>query len=260
MADRIDTWIDAVVARHTAAFSTPEYLKAVRALSARYVERRAALPHRSAIDSAGKRAAFAGYFAPLHLLTTARVVAALDAARGHVSTLLDLGCGTGVAGAAWAFPAGATPPSLTGVDRDAWSLAEAAWNWRMLGLVGQTRRGDFVAALAARLDDRRTQWAETGLLFGWSINELAGTERDALAALVLAAHERGARVLVLEPLARSAVPWWNSWAAACAACGGRADEWKFDQALPPALDRLREAAGFRTAPLGARSLWWPGRG
>src|SRR4051794_40832473 len=73
----IDRWCEALIARHTASLSRPEFLKAVRALSARYVEARGRLADRSPIDSAGKRAAFAAFYAPLHFVTMREVVRAL---------------------------------------------------------------------------------------------------------------------------------------------------------------------------------------
>src|SRR5262245_7039463 len=62
----VTAWLDALVARHTANLSPPQFFKAIRALSARYVESRGRLPDRSPVDSAGKRAAFAAFYAPLH--------------------------------------------------------------------------------------------------------------------------------------------------------------------------------------------------
>ena len=56
LADPVHDWLGALVARHTSTLSRAEFLKAVRALSARYVERRQELPRRSPVDSAGKRA------------------------------------------------------------------------------------------------------------------------------------------------------------------------------------------------------------
>jgi hypothetical protein len=48
-----------VPVKNLRALSMPELTRAIRALSARYVESRAQLPDRSPLDSAGKRAAFA---------------------------------------------------------------------------------------------------------------------------------------------------------------------------------------------------------
>ena len=145
--DPVHDWLDALVARHTSALSRPEFLKAVRALSARYVERRAEIPRRSPVDSAGKRAAFAAFFAPLHLLTAREVARALGADEGLMPQLIDLGCGTGAASAGWALACD-RPPDIVGIDRHAWSLDEAAWNWRSLGLRARTRRADLVHAVA----------------------------------------------------------------------------------------------------------------
>ena len=61
-----------------ASLSRVEFLRAARALSARYVETRRTLPDRSPLDSAGKRAAFALLFGPIHFAAVAGVVDALD--------------------------------------------------------------------------------------------------------------------------------------------------------------------------------------
>src|SRR5207247_822586 len=63
-SDQLDQWLEALGARHRSSFTSSEFLKALRALSARYVERRGALPARSPLDTAGKRAAFAAFYAP----------------------------------------------------------------------------------------------------------------------------------------------------------------------------------------------------
>jgi hypothetical protein len=255
-ADPLRTWLPAVIARHTAALSTPEFLKAVRALSARYVERRAELGRRSPIDSAGKRAAFAAFFAPLHFVTTREIVAAFGEGMS-VRRIVDLGCGTGTASAAWALRC-EPPPEIQGIDREGWSLAEAAWNWRQLGLRGRTRRGDLVQA--ARQLRGAGPAGGTGILLAWSVNEIDDDARAALLPSLLELGRRGATVLVIEPLARAAVPWWETWAAAFAEAGGHADEWKIAATLPAPLNELSEAAGFRRHSLGARTLRIGGRG
>ena len=55
--------------------TTAEVARALRALSSTYVERRARLSGRGAFDTAGKRAAYALYYAPRRFLMTAHVVA-----------------------------------------------------------------------------------------------------------------------------------------------------------------------------------------
>jgi hypothetical protein len=255
---RLAAWVDAVVARHTSSFSRPEFLKAVRALSSRYVQQRAALPGRSPLDSPGKRAAFAGFYAPLHLLTAYGALRQLLPGRPVPAEVHDLGSGTGVAGAAWAL-ASAAPPRLTCVDLNSWVLNEARWNLRTLGLTGRTHRGDLVEALARVL--RHTQnLSATGIICGWSLNELAAPPRDQALAHLLDAASRGAQVVVIEPVATSAVPWWAAWESRATAAGARADLWRIDDALPPALASLDRDAGFDREALTARSVHFSGAG
>ena len=249
----LETWLAALDARHRSTLTSAEFLKALRALSARYVERRSTLADRSPIDSAGKRAAFAAFYAPLHLLTVQALVRGASLGAAPVRTLLDLGCGTGVASAAWALELPETP-MLFGIDTHAWATSEARWNWRQLGLRGEVRCGDLVEAAERLLRRRETSLAGTGVIAGWSVNEIADAARARLLPILLALAARGAGIVVIEPLARSAAPWWDAWAVAVTAAGGRAGQWKFDVALPPALAELDRAAGFTREGLGARSL------
>jgi hypothetical protein len=252
----VEAWLAALIERHTSNLSRPEFLKAVRALSVRYVERRAALADRTPTDSPGKRAAFAGFFAAVHFITVRAVVGAVGAAVAPLDQLVDLGCGTGVAGAAWALACRRRPP-LVGVDRQRWALQEAEWNWRMLGLRGRTRVADFVTTAEAMAKDRRTP-GRTGLVLAWSVNELDAGRRQRLLAAVHTLASRHVAVLVIEPIARAATPWWGDWWRAVTAGGGQAAEWRFDVALPGSLAALDEAAGFRRDGLAVRTLWLPG--
>jgi hypothetical protein len=250
-----DGWLAQLSGRHVAPLGRPAFLKALRALSARYVEHRASLSDRSALDSAGKRAAFAAFYAPLHYLVVARVVAATGAGNLALDTIVDLGCGSGAASAAWAL-ALTKPPTIEGVDTHPWTIAEARWTWATLGLRGRARQEDLVRA-ATRHVERAAGRAgvSTSLLCGWSVNELSGTERDALLPRLLEAATLGMPVLVVEPIARSATPWWASWQREIESAGGRSDEWRFDVPLPPMLADLDEAAGFRREELAAKSFW-----
>ena len=254
---RIGAWVDAVVERHSTAFARHEFLKAVRALSARYVEQRAALPDRSPLDSAGKRAAFAGYYAPLHLLTAFAALRELVPAGAGPRTIIDLGCGTGVAGAAWALANSGTP-RVQGIDLNAWTLTEARWNWSSLHVDGRTRRGDLNVALGDLLRQPRTL-PDTGIVCGWSLNELPRTVREDALARLLDAAARGARVFAIEPIARGAVPWWPEWEARAIAAGGRADTWRFDAPLPATLAAIDRDAGFDRDALTARSVYLRGK-
>lgn len=250
-----ESWIDAVIARHTTALTTAEFNRALRALSVRYVERRASLAARSPIDSAGKRSAFAAFYGPLHFLTTREIVRALGAAGAELDTIVDLGCGTGVASAAWALACSGRP-KLQGVDKDDWAIGEAKWNWTSLDLSGRASRGDMVRSLEGIVSAAPARGKlRVGIAAGWSINELDPASRHSLLPLLVAAADRGATVLIVEPLARGVTPWWDDWARVFVAAGGRADEWKFDVPLPSRLAAIDESAGFRRDALGARTLW-----
>src|SRR4249920_3637186 len=123
--------------RHLANLTFSEVSRALRALSATYVERRRRLGEGAALAGAGKRAAFALFYGPLHYLLVREIARALPGATAMGPTLVDLGCGTGAAGAAWAT-AGDRPPRLLGIDRHPWALAEAARTYRAFGLAART--------------------------------------------------------------------------------------------------------------------------
>jgi hypothetical protein len=250
----LDAWIDLVINRHASRFDRPALLKAIRALSARYVENRSGLAHGSPVDSAGKRAAFAAFYAPLHALTVHRLLGSIDT-RGP-RTIVDLGCGTGAASLAWAVGSDVIR-QIDAIDLNRWALEEAAWNYRTMKLRARMRRASFVDVVE-EFASTRTALTGTAFVAAWSVNELPDPDRDRLLPLLLPLSVRGASILVVEPLSRRATPWWNAWRAAAADFGGQAAEWKSVVALPPALADLDEAAGFRREGLGARTIWLPG--
>jgi SAM-dependent methyltransferase len=254
MDDVETSWLAELQARHTASLTRPELLKAIRALSARYVERRDQLPGRSPLDSAGKRAAFATFYAPLHYVTVQGIAGRLPAPP-TVTTIVDLGCGTGAASAAWARSF-ATPPDLRGIDRHPWAVDEANWTWNRLQLHGRAQRGDLVEEVRRHVGSRRAaDLAGTAFLCAWSVNELEKEARARLLPLLIDAARRGATVLVVEPIARSATPWWREWSQVISNAGGRDDDWRFDAPLPARLADLDEAAGFARDGLSAKSLF-----
>src|SRR5207245_3664873 len=104
-------WCQALEQRHLRNLKFSEVRRGVQALSSLYVSRRRRLDRNSALDGAGKRAAFAMFFGPLHFLLVRRIVRALDARVPPRTAVLDLGCGTGVAGAAWVLELGPAPTS-----------------------------------------------------------------------------------------------------------------------------------------------------
>ena len=116
---RVDAWLRAAERRYTADLRVQEITRALRALSSAYVERRerGGRQHvHGALDTAGKRAAFALYYAPLHFMAVSEVVHSLRARMPAPESILDLGCGTGAAGAAWALAARHSGRSDPGAD------------------------------------------------------------------------------------------------------------------------------------------------
>ena len=97
MSPRFADWLVALEERHLADLRVPEVTRALRALSSAYVERRHKVAAGATLDSAGKRAAFALFYAPLHYLAVAYIVSA--AAARVPRTIIDVGCGSGAAGA-----------------------------------------------------------------------------------------------------------------------------------------------------------------
>jgi Methyltransferase domain len=239
-------WLNALEERHLLDLRLPEVTRALRALSSAYVERRGALARGAALDGAGKRAAFALFYGPLHFLLVRAIVRALDAAAGAPQIITDLGCGTGVAGAAWALEC-RPPASLTGVELHPWAADEARWTCRTLGIEASIRRSDLArTALPSRT---------SAVVAAFTVNELADGVRSRLLRSLIAARDRGARVLVVEPLAKSAAPWWEDWAEAFRLAGGREDTWRVPAELPGIVGRLDGAAGLDHRELTARSLY-----
>lgn len=246
-------WLEALERRHLADLTLSEVARALRALSSCYVERRDKLAEGGALSSKGKRAAFALFYGPQHLLITREILRALPPATNQITDVIDLGCGTGAAGAAWALAAESR--SIRGFDRHPWAIAEASWTYRQLQLHGRVMQANITEA---GLLQRRTGMGGqrgTAVLAAYAANELAPDGRGVLLTSLLAAHAQGARVLVVEPIARRSLPWWSEWQAAVEHAGGRADEWRFPADLPPTQRGLARAAGLDPRELTARSLF-----
>jgi hypothetical protein len=246
---RFYDWHRALEERHMADLTFQEVRRGVQALSAGWVEARGRGFERT-LQGAGKRAAFALFYAPLHYLLVRGIVDATRAAGRPLVEILDLGCGTGVAGAAWAsaFP---EPPRLRGIDRNAWALGEARWSWARLGISGTTVQKKVVPLRLPR--------GRAGIVAAFTVNELSGEDRAILKDGVLSAADRGGAVLVVEPVARRAAPWWEEWEEAFRGAGGSGREWRFEPALPESLRLMDRAAGLDHRLLTARSLWLDGR-
>ncbi len=247
-----DAWLEAARARCAPPLTFAEIRKGVQALSSLYVERRGGggLAAR-AVDGAGKRAAFATYYAPLHFLAAHYALEQIaPATLQGVDTVHDLGCGTGAAGAAAAAACRAGSVSLHLLDVSGWALGEARHTARAFGLASKTRRGALPGAFpkAGRGDL---------VVLGWAVNELDEPAREALLRTLEAAVARGARVLVLEPLARAAAPWLAAWAARLAPLGVTGSLVKREIDRPPWIAQLDDASGLDHREIGARVLAGP---
>jgi hypothetical protein len=248
VSDPFPSWLAALDARHRASLTFAEIRRALQALSSLYVERRHKMQG-DAFRGRGKRAAFCLYYGSLHYLLVREIVRTLGAGEPPLEWILDLGCGTGAASAAWAGEV-RPAPRLQGVETQAWAAEEARWTWRALGLRGRVEQGDL----------RRAAFpgGRGGVLLAFTLNELGGDDLDPLRSRVLNAALRGVRVLVVEPLSRRVSPWWDEWARVFQAEGGRQDEWRFPAVLPESVALLGRAAGLDPR-LSGRSLYLPGR-
>jgi hypothetical protein len=244
--DRFTSWIAALEAKHLAVLTFPEVSRALRALSSAYVERRQKLAEGAALSGTGKRAAFALFYGPLHYLLVAHIVRQLPAATANIATLVDLGCGTGSSGAAWAG-ACEKPPRVLGIDRHPWPIGEAAATYRAFQLTASVRQGDIANVALPQ--------GPVSILAAFTLNELPDGARDTLLTRLVDRAAHGDRVLIVEPLAGFVARWWNRWRDRFEAAGGRADEWRLRRELPPIVAKLDRAAGLNHREITGRSLW-----
>lgn len=246
---KLNEWVAALERRHLADLRVQEVTRALRALSSAYVERRERGTRQhvhGALDTAGKRAAFALYYAPMHFIAVTEVVRALGAAQPSPSSIIDLGCGTGAAGAAWALSAGSTP-TVIGIDRHPWAVSEARWTLSQLGVHGRVRQGDVGLLSAPR--------PKTSVIAAYVLNELPDDDRRRVEDTLVRMAESGGRILILEPLARGVAPWWRETAARITALGGRADEWRLPLDVPPVVRLFGTAAGLDHRELRLQTLF-----
>jgi SAM-dependent methyltransferase len=249
MPVELAAWMTRLEERHLADLRFPEVSRALRALSSAYVERRhTAIAAGRVLDGAGKRAAFALYYGPLHFLSTERILSEVlggDAPALGSRPVLDLGCGTGSVGAAAASVVGARV--VSGVDTHPWALEEARATYAAFGLSGSVTRGS-----AARMPRPRQP---SLIVAGYVANEMPDADRQMLRKALEDAVKHGSRALVIEPLSKSAAPWWPGWVDAFTPMGARADEWRLTLSPPPLTRRLGDAAGLTSTQANVRSLW-----
>ena len=253
MDDLTARWLENLERRHLADLTPSEVARALRAVSSCYVERRSKIAESGPLASAGKRAAFALFYGPLHFFVVRAVVRGIPGVLDDLDDIIDLGCGTGAAGASWALEAGAR--RVTGFDRHPWALKEAVRTYRDFRLQGTAQRRDIGAPAPTPRHAYRVS-KSTGVLAAYAANELTEAGRGVLLTDLLAVRERGTRVLVVEPIAKRALPWWPRWASAVLHAGGREDEWRFPADLPATQHAVARAAGLDPRELTARSLFF----
>jgi len=259
----------ALEARQLADLTFQEVSRSLRALSSTYVERRTKLKEGAALAGAGKRAAFALFYGPLHYLVVQHIVSTLGAPFVCVERLTDLGCGTGASGAGWAA---ACPhaPTITGIDRHPWAIEEARHTYADLGFRAQLRVDDMTRVSLHGSSSARhgagtrngkqplhseTELRRTGVLLAYAVNEIAEPrDRDTLLDRLTQYAASGGRVLVIEPMAGFVAPWWSKWQSAFEQIGGCARQWRFRADLPAIVEKLGRAAGLNSVELKARSL------
>lgn len=252
---QFERWLLALEERHLADLRFSQVSSALRALSSAYVERRERLREGAALDGAGKRAAFALFYGPLHYMLVREIIRGLadrvggrerapQVAKG--STLVDLGCGTGAAGAAWAGLCQAAP-EVSGIDRHPWAVEQAADTYRAFGLRARTRRMDIAHAPLPK--------GRASIVAAFTLNEMDDEGRDAVMRRLLQRAAQGDSILIVEPIAGVVARWWEPWRAAAEAVGGRGDQWRLRVDRPPIVEKLDRAAGLDHRELKGRSLW-----
>lgn len=241
-------WLAWLETRSDEALSFSEIRRGVQALSSDYVSRRIETSGSGkALSGRAKRAAFASFYSPVHFLIARQIICALGVPSPKIRQVQDLGCGLGVASAAWAL-ASARRPAVWACDKSAWSVEEAKKSYRAFGVRARVDRRPIAGIPAPRNGQ--------ALVAAYSVNELPSEERDALLNRCLEAH-RSSGVLIIEPIAIRPLKWWSSWQRAFVRLGGRADEWQLQLQLPDSVQRIDRAAGWDHRESKARSLWLP---
>jgi hypothetical protein len=126
-------------------------------------------------------------------------------------------------------------------------VAEAQQTWRALRL-----RGTAVRADAARL---RWPRGAAAIVAAYTANEIGQEARGALLSALCARVTRGDALLVVEPIAGAAAPWWDEWRRALEPLGARTHEWRIRPALPSIVERLDRAAGMNHREVTGRTLF-----
>jgi hypothetical protein len=98
----------------------------------------------------------------------------------------------------------------------------------------------------------------SAVVAAFAINELDDHARETVGTRILGAARRGARVLIVEPMAGWVAPWWSAWSGAFVGAGGRSDTWRVAVDLPECLRELSHACGLRHDMIKVRTLYLDG--
>ena len=82
-------WYDALEKRHLGNLTFQEVRRSVQALSKIYVQNRERLEDGAVLNGAGKRAAFALFYAPIHLLFLEQVIESLPIKASGIRNVLE---------------------------------------------------------------------------------------------------------------------------------------------------------------------------
>jgi hypothetical protein len=256
LRNQFDHWHANLVERFQRDLTFPEIRKGVQAVSSSYVRQKRG--NRGGADTifdgAGKRAAFALYYGPFHFLMTYHIVREIGFHELAPRSIQDIGCGTGVAGAAWAAAIQEHPvpadkrvsrAKIKGLERVGFAMEEARLTYRAFSLQGEVKKMDL---------ERELPRGKGAAVLAFTANELTEPARDRL--LNELSHPFLRPLLVLEPLARKIAPWWSAWERKLgeSALAVHAFEWRKRIELPKWLATMDKAAGIDHSELTARVL------
>ena len=242
---RVDAWLEELERRVLEQVTFAELARSIRALSTWYVEKRDRLGGAQVFGGAGKRAAFAAYYGPLHFFLLRKLAEELSLSDSRPLRIVDLGCGTGVAGAACAL-AFEPPVEIVACDANPWATKQAGWTYARLGLSARVSCTDLLQIPLGGVG--------TTIVAAFAVNELPEAHRARLLERLRHAVAHGAHALVVEPIARASVPWWDSWARTLTGSEGGSRQWRWPAVLPDWLKRLDHAAHLHHDTLTCRSL------
>lgn len=239
-------WLSNRTAAAEAELSFRQIRQGVQAVQKDYLSRMRgqALPNKP-LEGRAKRAAFATFYAAIHFRTVQSWVEEHPLQpRNGLNRIIDLGCGTGAVGSAVALSI-EPHPSVLGLDRSPWAVAEARETYRSFGLQGSAQRATLPGGLP------RGSRGEL-MVAGWSINELDDAARDRLKTAIENGLERGAGLLIFEPISERISPWWSSWQSSLSRWGTEEHRFKCHWERPEWVARMDKAARMDHRILSAR--------